>query len=75
MSDPDTNTASDSVLMTAPVTAEVADKFKAIAKGNNIPIRVLGGMLYERFVEDHAAGKVAVAPVQLVTEPGARENA
>jgi hypothetical protein len=57
----------DSVLMTAPVSREVADQFRDIAKGNNIPIRVLGGMLYERFVADHSAGKVSVAPVQLVT--------
>lgn len=75
MSDTDTTTAPDSVLMTAPVSSDIAEKFKAIAKGNNIPIRVLGGMLYERFVADHAAGKVAVAPVQLVTDPAARETA
>ena len=68
MSDTDTDST---VLMTAPVSREVADQFRDIAKGNNIPIRVLGGMLYERFVADHSAGKVSVAPVQLVTEPPA----
>lgn len=68
MSDHDTP---NSVLMTAPVSREVADQFRDIAKGNNIPIRVLGGMLYERFVADHSTGKVSVAPVQLVSEPAA----
>ncbi len=60
----------ETVLMTAPVPKEVADQFREIAKANGTPLRVLGGMLYEQFVTDHAAGKVQVAPIQIVaTDP------
>lgn len=55
----------NTVLMTAPVPQGVAEKFKEIAKAHGTPIRVLGGMLYENFIEEHEAGKVFVVPTKI----------
>jgi len=71
MSDTDTDST---VLMTAPVAQEVADQFREIAKGNSIPLRVLGGMLYERFVTDYSSGLIQLAPVSIVVADTATTN-
>lgn len=61
------NEDASTVLMTAPVKPDIAERFKEIAKSKGMPIRVLGGMLYENFIEEHEAGKVFVNPAQLIT--------
>lgn len=72
MSEDDDN---NTVLMTAPVKAEVAEKFKEIAKGQGVPLRVLGGMLYENFIEEHESGKVFVMPAQIGKQKEPRKSA
>lgn len=66
MSDTTTTPDTGTTLMTAPVNDDLAGQFREIAKANSIPLRVLGGMLYERFVADYNSGLIQLAPVTIV---------
>ena len=74
MSDLTTTAETGTTLMTAPVNDDVAGQFREIAKANSIPLRVLGGMLYERFVADYSSGLIQLAPVTIVAADSATHN-
>jgi hypothetical protein len=74
MSDPITPAESGTTLMTAPVNDEVAGQFREIAKANSIPLRVLGGMLYERFVDEYSSGLIQLAPVTIIPADSPTHN-
>ena len=74
MSDPTTQPDTGTTLMTAPVNDELAGQFREIAKANSIPLRVLGGMIYERFVSDYNSGLIQLAPVTIVPADAPTHN-